>query len=606
MAAPALLPNQGRAGRVREAMAHRVTPKVLFLSAVVAFLGLFATSAQAQLVWEPAGPIATSSGMTAVATDPDDPKVVWLGSASSVWVSDDEGQNFHLVLQLSRSSGLVRETGSQPVELDGDDEDEDALPEDAEEGEDGEEVDEGLQVDTEGDTGSRNPDDEGYNEDGEFVEDTTGVLERFGVVRLRVLGDRVFVCTSRGLYTIQRSARRVGTGRELRFGRRIAVNDVALTPDGQLWVATDAGLYNVGADGIGRLARGLEEDLAVRSAVLAEGRLVLATSRGLRFGSRTADGFERYSVGGRDTGLEDILVEPEGRILVAGAEQVTRILARPGESALVEDMQQVPGAARLALGRDGSRWAVGFRGAWRWRADEGWQRASDGLFDRRLVDVAPGLGGKVHLWVVGRSGGWRLIAEDGRKFKSAAERLAATALEGWPSDDEVLKWANDARGVKLETVEAWAMEERLSWLLPRVEVRLQWDRLRYEDYLFIPVLDRRLLDEVDVRPRGDVVQVMAYWDVMPALLVALDGSRSVFESTRTRARRQLERVREVVMPLYQTWAKKKIDSVITEPGNVREAIKDLLTTQRLEADLHVYTNGRFPVGDPGRGRTSTW
>lgn len=570
---------------------------------VVAFGTIAAPSARAQLAWEPAGPIATSTGMTAVATDPDDPKVVWLGSASSVWVSDDDGQTFHLVLQLSRSSGLVRETGSAPVESE-DEADDNPLPE--EELEEGEDEESDLQIDTEGDSASRNGDDEGFNEEGEFVEDTTGVLERFGVVRLRVIGDRVFVCTSRGLFTVQRAARRIGTGRELRFGRRIAVNDVATTPDGQLWVATDAGLYNIGADGLGRLARGLEEDLAVRAAVVSEGRLVLATSRGLRFGSRTSDGFDRFSIGGRDAGLEDLLVEPEGRILVAGAEQVVRIVARPGESPLVEDLQQVPGAARLALGRDGARWAVGFRGAWRWRPDEGWQRASDGLFDRRLVDVAPGLGGKAHLWVVGRTGGWRLVAEDARTYRTSAERLAATALEGWPSDEEVLAWANTARGVKLETVEKWAMEERLSWLLPRIELRMQWNRLRNEEYLFIPVFDRRLLDQVDVRPTGDLIQVMAWWDVMPAMLVALDGSRSVFEATRTRARRQLERVREVVMPLYQTWAKKKIDAVITEPADVREALRDLLMTQRLEADLHVYTNGRFPVGEPGRGRTSTW
>lgn len=586
---------------LQHVQAHVVRVALLVLTG----LGVTAwcrSEARAQLAWEPAGPIATSAGMTAVATDPDDPKVVWLGSASSVWVSDDDGQTFHLVMQLSRSSGLIRETGSQPVEADGDEPDPNAPP--AEEG--SEDEDEApIQIDTEGEVGARSEGDEGFNEDGEFVEDA-GVVERFGVVRLRVLGDRVFVCTSRGLFTVARAARRVGTEREVRFGRRIAVNDVALSPDGLMWVATDSGLVSVGSDGIGRPARGLEEDVAVRAVVLAEGRLVLATSRGLRFGSRTFDGYDRFSLGGRDTGLEDVLVEPEGRVLVSGADQVVRLLARPGESVLIEELSQVPGAARLALGRDGARWVVGLRGAWRWRQDEGWQRSTDGLFDRRLVDVAAGLGGRAHLWVVGRAGAWRLVSEEARVYKSAAERLAATALEGWPSDDEVLAWANDARGVKLDAVSGWALEERLSWLLPRVELRLQWNRVRNEDYLFIPVLDRRLLDRVDVRPKDDNVQIMAYWDVMPALLAALDGSRSVFEATRTRARRQLERVREVVMPLYQTWAKKKIDAVLTEPTSVRDALKDLLATQRLEADLHVYTNGRFPVGQPGRGRTSTW
>jgi hypothetical protein len=131
-----------------------------------------------------------------------------------------------------------------------------------------------------------------------------------------------------------------------------------------------------------------------------------------------------------------------------------------------------------------------------------------------------------------------------------------------------------------------------------VQVRFRWNRVRNEDYLFIPVLDRRILDRVDVRPKDDDWMIMARWDVMPALLIALDGSRSVFEMTRTRARRQLERVREVVLPLYQTWMKKKIDQVTAEPRTVRDALRDQLAMQRLEADLHVYTNGRFPIGSP--------
>jgi len=585
-------------------MSQRVNPKALLVACLALFtVGSTVTSARAQLAWEPVGPISTSVGMTAVATDPDDPKVIWLGSASSVWVSDDDGQSFNLVLQLSRASGLVRETGSQPIDPSDEEELQQQLEEELGELTEDELEDlPQLQIDTEGDAGGRSSEDEGFNEDGDFVEDRTGVVERFGVVRLRVIGDKVHVCTSRGLFTLARSARRIGTGRELRFGRRIAVNDVAVSPDGQLWVATDVGLYNIGADGIGRLARGLEEDLEVRTVVLAEGRLVLATSRGLRFGSRTLDGFERFSLGGRDSGLEDLLVEPEGRVLVSGADQVARLLARPGETTLVEDIQQVPGASRLALGRDGTRWAVGRLGAWRWHPDEGWQRRSEGLFDRRLVDAAPGLGGTAHLWVVGRSGAWRLVTEEARVYVSAAARLAEKALEGWPSDDEVLRWATDARGVRLEEVDAWALEERLSWLVPRVELRFSWNRLRFEDYLFIPALDRRLLDRVDVRPRGDDWLVLARWDVMPALLVALDGSRSIFETTRARARRQLERVREVVMPLYQTWTKKKIDEVTTEPKDVRAAVRDILMRQQLEADLHVYTQGRFPAVAPMKAK----
>ena len=81
---------------------HAVRPFIAVLSVLApGAIGGAVHAAEPSEVCEPAGPIATSAGMTAVATDPDDPKVVWLGSATTLWVSDDEGQTFHLVLQLS-------------------------------------------------------------------------------------------------------------------------------------------------------------------------------------------------------------------------------------------------------------------------------------------------------------------------------------------------------------------------------------------------------------------------------------------------------------------------------------------------------------------------
>jgi hypothetical protein len=542
-----------------------------------------------QVIWEPGGPVATSSGMTAVVADPELPKVAWIASATSVWVTEDEGQSFALVLQLSRSAGLSRATGGD------DDKEADSEEESPEDEPTDEELDEAPMLDV--DSGSEANQD-GESEDGDGGDDDDGAVEaRMGVVRMRVLGDRVYVCTSRGLFAVARDARRVGTGREIRFGRRVAVNDIAQTPDGRLWVATDLGLVVISDDGLARPARGLEEDLSVRAVVVAEGRLVLATSRGLRLGSKTLDGFDRFAVGSReDGGLDDVLVEPEGRLLVAGGQQVSRLLAKPGEVPLVEELAQVPGASRLALGRDGARWAVGSRGAWRWHRDEGWQRQSEGLFDRRLLDVAPGFGSVALLWCAGRSGAFRLVNETGRTMAAAAERLAAEALDGYPTDAEVLAWAIEARGAKLEDTDGWSLSQRLSWLLPKVEVRLQWNRVRDEDYLFIAALERRLLDAVDVTPRDDGVVVLAWWDVMPALTAALEGSEPVLEATRIRARRELERVREVVMPLYQVWAKKKVDVAARERGDMRAMAKELLSLQQLEADLHVYTNGRFPLG----------
>jgi hypothetical protein len=561
--------------------------------------GVVGGSARAQLsgqvIWETGGPVATSSGMTAVVADPDLPKVAWIASATSVWVTDDEGQSFSLVLQLSRSSGLVRSGEDEDEEKDSDEE----AP--AEDGPTEEELEDDPTLDVDSESGSNAANDD---ESAGGGTDEGGVEARYGVVRMRVIGDRVYICTSRGLYAVARDARRIGTGREIRFGRRVAVNDIAQTPDGRLWVATDLGVVVIGDDGLARPARGLEEDLVVRAVVVAEGRVVLATSRGLRLGSKAFDGFDRFALGSReDSGLEDVLVEPEGRLLVAGGEQVARILAKPGEVPVVEEISQVPGASRLALGREGSRWAVGRRGAWRWHKDDGWQRQSEGLFDRRLLDVAPGFGGVSLLWAAGRAGAFRLVSESGRAMAAAAERLAREVLERYPSDAEVLGWAIDGRGAKLGDVDDLSHQRRLSWLLPKVTMRMTWNRLRDEDYLFVAGLGRRVLDQVDVTPEDDALVVLAMWDIMPALTVAVDGSEPVLEATRIRARQELERVREVIMPLYQAWAKKKVDLVARESGNLKAMVKEMLGVQQLEADLHVYTHGRFPVGRDDSRRT---
>jgi len=571
-------------------MVRLVAPSFISLVVALAAVAVPARAARITEVWEPAGPVSTSVGMSAVATDPDNPKVVWLGSATTVWVSEDEGANFTLVLQLSRVSGLTRDTGSQPVEdptaLEDDPDEQQRLEEEIED--DGLDEENLLVLDP-GDTGDADSDNGTPDED-----DQGGA--RFGVVRMRVFGDQLYVCTSRGLYTVARAARSMGTGREVRFGRKVAVNDVAVTPDGRVWIGTDGGLVQLGTDGIGRVARGLEEDLQVRAMAISEGRLVAATSRGLRIASATADGFDRLSIGGREeAGLDDVLTEANARILVAGDQQVSRIHVKPGDVPLTEETWTVPGATRLAAGREAARWAVGAKGAWRWKPDQAFERVTDGLFDRRLRDVATGYGPTAALWAVGRSGAWRLVPESGRAYSASAERLAKTALEGFPSDDKVLTWAVATNGSNLDAIEGWALEERLAWLLPRIELSWRWVRERQEDFVAIPLLNRRVLDAVEVRPVSDDFRIMAYWDVMPAITAALETSTTVYETSRVRARRQLERVREVVLPLYQTWARKRIDLATAEEIELRDALKEILAIQRLEADLHVYTGGHFPI-----------
>lgn len=570
-------------------MVRLAVPSLCTLLVALAAGAVPARAEPAGEVWEPAGPVSTSTGMTAVASDPDNPKVVWIGSATTVWVSDDEGASFSLVLQLSRASGMVRENGTDtaddPTELEDDPDEQERVEDELEE----EGIDPDDLVIESGDAA----DDDDADAD---ASDSARVAARLGVVRMRVYGDLLYVCTSSGLYTVSRSTRGAGTDREIRFGRKVAVNDVAVTPDGKVWIGTDSGLLELASDGIARPARGLEEDLQVRALAVSEGRVVAATSRGLRIASKSADGFDRLAIGGReDAGLEDIVTEADARILVAGAGQVARILVKPGEAPISEESWSVPGAARLALGREGARWVVGPKGAWRWKPGQSFERVTDGLFDRRLLDVATGYGPTAALWAVGRSGAWRLVADTGHAYSASAERLAKTAIEGYPTSDKVLTWAVAETGSDLATIDGWALQERLAWLLPRVELLWRWDRHRNEEFLLIPVLDRRILDSVDVRPIGDDFRIMAYWDVMPAITAALDSSRSVYEGSRVRARRQLERVREVVLPLYQTWASKRVELATAEDLNLREALKAMIAIQRLESDLHVYTGGRFPV-----------
>jgi len=562
-----------------------------------------ATTRASDLVWEPIGPVTTSAGMTAVATDPEDTRVIWVGSATSVWVSEDGGTSWNLVLQLSRASGLAREAGDGgEVEVDPDEAtDPDAPPEGSDIFEEDTFVDPTNRNSRDDDDGDDDSTDSNSDQDDDGSADNDQ-QQRFGVTRFRILQDKVWVCTSHGLWSIARSARRTGTGTEVRFGRRMAVNDVARGPDKRFFLATERGLWQLGDDGIGRQLPQVEDEVEVNaiqvvtSAAVADAkpvtRIVLATSRGLRIGD--GDRFEHISMGAKDdAGLDDVIVEPNGHIAVAGGGTVYRM---DPSGSVVDEAWPVPGASRVAVGRQGQLWTVGSKGAWKYTADEGWVRTVEGLFDRRLVDVAPSDAGDVNLWVVGRAGLWRLVPETAKVFQSQMAALQARTLAGYPDSSKTVHDALEARGVKQSQVDSWVIEERLAWLLPHVFLQYRTNRVRNEDYVTIDVLDRQILDAVEVKPQDDEFRIEARWDLMPALLAAINGSEARVASTRGRARKQQERVREVVLPLWQTWAKKRMEYETNEPASTREALRDLLTLAKLEADLHVYTGGRFPVG----------
>ncbi|MFT7579766.1 MAG: hypothetical protein ACI9MR_001432 [Myxococcota bacterium] len=575
---------------------------------------LFAGSASAALQWEPIGPVPTSVGFTAVASDPQDPRVVWIAGASSVWVSDDGGDTFSLVLQLSRAASVERAAADGiTVQSDPEDPSVELPPEGSENTEDIDNIDDiddpsdPDQVDpsvvdpTTGEIEPNSSQTDAAETEADTVEFEGGVLGsdpgssqvRFGVTRIRVLQDSVLICTARGLWTLPRSARKIGEAREIRLGRRVAVSDVTRGFEGLLYAATDAGLWQVGSDGIARSVIGFGANDAMTAIVRLGRRMVVATDKDLYI--QEGDGFRKMGI---LTGRERVsdLTTLDGMRLVAVANQkVLLILAPPAQAPLVEASWSVPGATRVARGRDeDALWATGSRGSWQFAGESGWVRRDEGLLDRRLFDVAASASGPAFLYVVGRGGAARLVPETARIWNKRAEFQARRALEGLPTIEETLEWASEARPIQLSDVDSWETEQSLSWLLPNVRLRYRLDRAREENFLFIPAVGRRILDEVAVTPEDDQFRIEARWNLMPALMMTLETSPSL-RSARSRARRAQGRIRSTVLPLYNTWLQRRVKLVASEYTSVREAVRDLLAIQQMEADLHVYTDGSFPI-----------
>lgn len=568
---------------------------------------------QTDWAWEPIGPVAGSGGMTAIATDPSNPKVLWIAGPTSVWVSEDGGATVRLVLQLSRAAGLGRATGSgEELERDAPDPDEEPDPSDLEDAEDAiddsgtsrgspttsddddaedradEAFDASAARDSSGDAADGDPSGDGGEDDAEVA---------FGITRLRLIGDDLWVCTSRGLWSVARNARQMGTGREARLKRRVAVNDVARVGEGSLYVAADDGLWRLDAHGLARPVAGFQAGTAVHALAVSGGRVFVGSARGLYVGD--GDSFERValSAGSQDAGVEDICIEPQGRIAVAGGARVHRL---DPTGAIHEDTWTLPGTRRLAAGKDGVLWAVGASGAWRFDRDAGWIRVVDGLFDRRLIDVAPSLTDGVRAWVAGRSGAWRLVPETAHVVVGGAGAAVRQALLGRPGADDAIRWAEKARGLRLDTVDNWTVQERLSWLLPKVEIFFRASQQRDEDRLFIPSIDLRILDAVEVLPRDTQFRIMARWDIMPIIVAAIEPTRSGYETSRNRARKAQRALHDRIVPLWESWARKRVDMVTHEPKTVRDAVRDVLQLGQLEADLHALTGGRFPYEEPGK------
>jgi hypothetical protein len=170
------------------------------------------------------------------------------------------------------------------------------------------------------------------------------------------------------------------------------------------------------------------------------------------------------------------------------------------------------------------------------------------------------------------------------------------AIARRPDPKTLLAHADAQRTLTLDAIDGFALRERLAWLLPLVEVRLASTVQRDERRTLFPSVGQRLLDMVEVVPQGDIFQVMAWWDLMPAVLTSLEASRArVYENARLIARRNQRRVRETLPPLWRDWAARQRALWQADPPTTREAVRAILAVAQLEAQLHAVSHGRFPL-----------
>ncbi len=571
-----------------------------------------APAARAALVWDRVGPAVRGEGLTAVTTDPDDSSVAWVAGGGSVWVTDDAGATWSLVLTLPGRVGRRAggDTGDEAQAGDG-------SGQPGSTGGDGQLNDE-VEI-VEDDSGNE------YTDDGTDVDDldqpgAAGVAAGGGagtravpptpqeleaaigsrITRLRVLHDRVYACTGRGLWWVPRAARGAGAGREIRFGRREVVLDVAWSNPHQLWIATTRGLLQGGLEAVALPVFGPLGNQIVYALHPAPGGLAVAAEDGLW--RQTESGFVRLglALGGAAV---DLTAGPGPAQMTALTPQAAHVLSMP--SAVLQRSVQVPAAARVAVGRDGALWVVGPSGAWVEQADGGFAPRRDGLTDLRLADVAAPRGqGPVFLWVVGRFGVARLVTEVERVWSRRARELAVPG-EDLPSAWATVEAANRARGADFDAIDTWRETATTAWALPQVQLWYQNRAERVESRPYIPTLDRQVLDEVRVVPAYDEFKVLVVWDLGAAFLAlgAHDGLGDAGTRATVRAAILARRdVRRRVVPLYNEWRAAQVRHAATAPPSVRAAIKDQLRLEHLEADLYAMTGGWFPQLAGQRGR----
>ena len=106
-----------------------------------------------------------------------------------------------------------------------------------------------------------------------------------------------------------------------------------------------------------------------------------------------------------------------------------------------------------------------------------------------------------------------------------------------------------------------------------------------------------IIDEVRVFPLDDEFRVMATWELFPVLFPMLErGGGSIDSTVQTELKRIYRaqmRLRRELIPKYHAWVRNRAIMASTTPRNVRTAVRDILLSQQLEADLSVFTEGWF-------------
>ncbi len=553
-----------------------------FLVAVSLVLGLaWLHDAKAEWVWQQAGPPGAGEGLSALAIDKDNPDLIYFAGNSTVWVSDDGGETFNIVVQLARS--LTRRSS------DGDsDSDDEWNPDDESDDETPERLDQNQDMSRTSTTTTLGDDEPNISRREKRMA-AKALSKRQSITRLRIIRDRVYVCGARGLVSFPRHARSYTIPRTEWMGRKSPVLDVAPREDGGLWVATSNGLYEVDKNGTTRSVAGTLSQDTVTRLVMGK-QLLIGSESGVW--SASQDGLIRVAALPRRRVIRDMLVY-RSNLWVLTKDQLLRF---DQNTFALREIISLFGGHRLAVGRDLKLWIAADSGVWTLGGSGSLEPARAGLSQALFKDIVSTSEGAHPLWVAGRGGAWRLTTEIQRVLSERARKIDGV-LKNIPSAYAVIEQVQKLHRVHEDQLEQWRNLAATSWMLPKVDLNYIPIRRRVEWLSFLPTLGTYVIDEVRVLPVDDEFRVIAHWELFPPLFALLDrgigGQDSGFSEEVKRSYLHTERLRRRTSPLYAAWIQALVKVKTSTPNNIRRALRERLELRRLSADLDAITGGHF-------------